>query len=333
MKHTFSLLVLLFIATMATIDNTDYHSAIVFEKLGAILTNQGVVAMNTDDILISVFVKVPLPRVHARMACTNQTCSWHKRCKYCKQTPQCKHNVSQQHWMNENFEHISKEYISLFDDISDHIITQPESINSSSRRKRFAGLIAGIGMGLFNFAFTGIETYKLNSKISEMKSEFASFQSTLHSLRSDLIKVQDDTIHLFDSFSSDINHKLIKLACSLEADITALGNVQLLSQWEGKLRQLFKYPLIGRISGPLTPDIVSTPHLKEILEAHPVFQTLIYNDMLTNFYSTTSISMGQAKLSAGSLNIHFILHVPSITKDSTFPLYKMNTINLATNNS
>lgn len=69
MKRTFAVLVLAFLVTMATIDKTDYHSAIVFEKLGTILHNQGVVAMNTDDMLISVFVKVPLPKVHVHTSC------------------------------------------------------------------------------------------------------------------------------------------------------------------------------------------------------------------------------------------------------------------------
>ena len=42
---------------MATIDKTEYHAAIVFEKLGTILQNHGVVAMNTDELLVSVFLK------------------------------------------------------------------------------------------------------------------------------------------------------------------------------------------------------------------------------------------------------------------------------------
>ena len=333
MKRTFAVLVLAFLVTMATIDKTDYHSAIVFEKLGTILHNQGVVAMNTDDMLISVFVKVPLPKVHVHTSCTNQTCTWHKRCKYCHQTTHCKHSVSEQHWLNLRFERISNQYISLFNDISGHISTLTSHQKSPVRRKRLAGLIAGIGMGLFNFAFSGIETYKLNSKISEMRSDFDSFKSTVHALRTDLITLQDDTIQLFDSFAADINHKLIKLACTLEAEITALGHLQLLDHWESKLRQLFKYPLIGRVSGPLTPDIVSTPHLREILESHPELQSLIYTSNLANFYSTTTISMGEVTLSAGSLNIHYVLHVPSVKKDATFPLYKLSTVNLAANNS
>ena len=62
MKSSLMVLMLSIIASLATIDKTSHTSSVVFEKQGTILQNRGVVAMNVNDLLISVFVKADLPK-------------------------------------------------------------------------------------------------------------------------------------------------------------------------------------------------------------------------------------------------------------------------------
>lgn len=69
MERTILILAIGFLISLATIDKREYHAPIVFEELGTILLNQGVVAMDTDDLLISVFFKAPIPRWPESKAC------------------------------------------------------------------------------------------------------------------------------------------------------------------------------------------------------------------------------------------------------------------------
>ena len=330
MERTILILAIGFLISLATIDKREYHAPIVFEELGTILLNQGVVAMDTDDLLISVFFKAPIPRWPESKACDQVECTWHKRCKYCVLTPHCTHTSVDQHWMSEKFERLTNEYINLFNDISSNVLSTVG--DAGTQQKRFAGLI-GIGLGLFNLAFAGITSFKLDSKVDDMKADFKKFENLEHNLHRDLITLRENTIHLFDAYSKHVNHKLIKMACKIKSDMNVLSHYQVLNEWEDKLRKIFKYPLLGHVSGPLTPDIVSTPHLREILETHPQLSELIYNEKLANFYSTTTISIGDVSMINGSLNVHYVLHVPSVRKLSTFPLYRIRQVGIKPNQS
>ena len=148
-----------------------------------------------------------------------------------------------------------------------------------------------------------------------------------------MLSLQDNIILLFDAYSKHINHELIKMTCELENKIELLGHLQILGQWENKLKTLFKYPLLGKISGPLTPDLLNTAQLKEILETHPQLLPLIYSQKLSNFYAVSRISIGEVRLTAYTLNIHYILHVPSIKVQNTYPLYAVRQVGIHGYNS
>lgn len=320
----------LFICFVA-IDKTTNIEPVVFEELGVVLTSHGVVTKDADDLLISVFVKAPLPEWPLEEPCDRVVCTYDKRCKYCSLQHICTHNLTKEHWMSEKFQHVTLEYINHFHDISSGTFANISS-SRSGRGKRFAGLL-GIGLGALNLAFSGISTYKLNSKINELKDDFDKFKLTTHELKKDIIKLREGTIHLFDSFASQVNDKFAKLACSINSRIKALSHHQLLNAWERRLDRLFKYPLSGNIAGQLTPDMISTSHLREILEKHTELAELIYSENIVNFYATTIISMVEATIYQHNLNIHFVLHIPAIKRSTTFPLYKVRQVDINVNNS
>ena len=315
----------------AAIDKTEHISPVVFEELGVILQNQGVMSMNTDDLLVSVFVKANLPEWPLEEPCEKVICKLQKRCKYCAQQHVCTHNSSKEHWMAERFLRSTLEYVELFEDVSSTIVNVDTQQNST-RNKRFAGLL-GIGLGLFNFAFNGISSYKLNSKVSQLQGQFDEFKHVTHDLKEDIIKLRDGTAHLFDAYSHNVNNKFVKLACSTSSRIKTLSHYQLLNEWERKLDRLFKYPLLGRITGPLTPELISTSHLKEIMESHSELSDLVYSENIANFYSACSITMAKTAVDNGSLNIHYVLHVPRISRSSTYPLYRVDKVQVRFNNS
>ena len=52
------ILALELLVSFAAIDKSTHLAPIVFEELGVILQSHGIVAMDTDDLLVTVFTKV-----------------------------------------------------------------------------------------------------------------------------------------------------------------------------------------------------------------------------------------------------------------------------------
>ena len=325
------LLVVIFWASYATIDKTS-QDTIVYEKLGTMLHKLGVVSMDADDILVSVFVRMELPKLPQFSKCQNNSCSVRRLCNHCPLTVKCGHTSYDKHWLHVKFEEITKTFITNFEELKNPSFVKNYDSSSSGRNKRMAGLF-GIGLGVLNLAFTGISTYTLNRQINSLKSDSSDFKMQLHKVQNDLIKFENKVIHVFDAYAKDINHRLYHMSCKIESEIETLAIFRLIDLWTDKLRTIFKYPLLGSTTGTLTPDLISIVSLREILSSHDDLQNLIYSERLENFYSTTKITLAEASLSNNAVYVHYVLNIPRIFRSTTLPLYITKSVPLTINGS
>ena len=143
-------------------------TTVVLEDLGSLLQQEGHVTLTKENVLVSVFKKVDIPKIPVPRC--NSTCGYTRACVSCKRRWTCKSNGAEAAYLEEmiHLKEMAQHHIEDYLDVRTAFLqsaspgTPPNAVN---RKKRFAGLIAA-GMALFSTVFTGISTATLSHHIN-----------------------------------------------------------------------------------------------------------------------------------------------------------------------
>jgi hypothetical protein len=254
MTHLVLLIIALPFAINATNSPKVAESTLVFENHGVILKPQGLIALNSNKQHVSLFQKIQLPQVN--------------------RTPNCATWFSKD-WINEANSLVKQntiKYINMFKNVAN-----PDSTPKRTKRSAIAGIGITLGLGLVDLLFTGISYKTLKSHISRVEHKFDQFVSTQHRFNQKIIEIDENIVQIIDSLKSDVNAHFETLECKMLSATGRLFANQLIFQWNEKLNTLFKSAISGQITIPLTPDILTSEDLLQIIKDHKILKTTYFS--------------------------------------------------------
>jgi hypothetical protein len=301
-------------------------NSIAIEEAGVILKTKGMVTMTNENLLLSVFKKIDMPKIKV-VDCEKTICSRSRGRFRCTHPTGYNFTHSRGHWTQQHLREITEEYVAEYKLVRSSFSSQ---LTEQGRRpRRFAAFLAA-GLSLLTSAFTGVSTYTLSKHISDLRHQFNNFKTDLSSLRGDLIKVHEGVLLMFDEFSTQLEHKLSYLSCELQKDIHELASMEMTTRWEVQLDKVFRLQKSGVITGQLTPGDLPLEHVKHLIANHKELQPLVYGRDPARMYSLVEVALVNANITGDSLNVHLVLHIPRVTDDNTWPLLEVSQVGVST---
>lgn len=277
---------------------TPPNRTLVHEHQGTLLTPVGLVGLDSNNVLISVFNKIQIPQLTTPTNCDSK-------------------------WItnfNTEIQQLTSEYTTMFADIA-----QP---NSSPIKKR--SLVAlGIGLGLADLLLTGISYGTLNTHINKVESKLDSFITEQHTFNKNTLEIEDDIVKFISKLQSDLNEDLKKLQCQIFSTTGKLFARELTSDWTKKVETLLKPIILGKVTTQLTPEIIAPNDLRQIISDHALLQNTYFGNVF-NLYkmATLTVTHTYLDLNQGTLTVHQIIKFPNVKSEYLLPYYKVvqNTI-------
>ena len=301
------------------------HESLVYEGHGVMLKRDKFVALNSNERLISLFVRVTIPKIHHP-----NTCNYGP------------FGVSVSNPSAITILHKAR-FSALIDDTASRLKSEANDLvelftelkadtYSGSSKKRYAGLL-GLGLGAVNLAFTAFTSFELNSHNKKLEKRFESFKKVQDRRYLNLLKTEESLVTLIEQLEHGFNNKMAVLTCLSDEAIALTYAEKLTNSWSKRLSSLFQYIKLGSLSGGLNADIIGVSHLRNILRDHPLLNNTIYSNSLMNFYKTTDVMMLDASVTNDFLFLHYVMKVPIVDASNIFKLYKTFQVALSANKS
>ena len=141
-----------------------YPNTIIFEKLGVLLKQTSLVALDTDSSIINVFYKV---KTRTKKACESTE-------------------------SNRMVEIKVKEAVEIHENLM-KIHHGRDGPQEGNRKKRFLAAIVG---GILGLATSGISSLLINRNVNKFKNEFHEFKDAVHGFEVDQINLDKRIIHI-----------------------------------------------------------------------------------------------------------------------------------------
>ena len=293
---------------------------IVSEDHGILLKEHGIVYRNTNQMFLSVFVKLAIPEVVYHDTQLVATCA---------------PDVHNAYTLKNSFVDDAKKKLSKFKTLANIAENNP-----SGRNKRSIGAILGLGLGALGLIFNGIATIRLNHHINEIEHEFHNFVNDQVRFNRKIIEVQKSVLKIIDQDFHEIERSYNNLACDSRLMYNELGNTLALMKWRSKLDNYFHFIDRGTFGGRLTSLILDTEDLKKVISDHPSLNGTIYAKNPNYFYLASKIAMLSAEVYpvnkyVGPLNLvmHYIIQAPVLIQKNSRKLYSVNTVPLFKENN
>ena len=266
-----------------TANSTALNNTIVFEEHGILLQPKGLVALDANEQLISIFKKIKIPAIEKPANCP---CTWLPK-------------------FNADIMETTTYYTNLFQQIG----------NPPSRKKRFLGAI-GIGLGFVDLLLTGISYGSLKSHIDKVEERLGIFIATQHSFDEKMIFIDKEIVHSIARLENDVNSSLKRIQSQILDSSGALMASELKLRWETKLKEVFRAILDGTITTGLTPLDLTPTELESIINDHSFLKNTYFAKNAFSLYKTATITMTHAYLDiqSGALIVHLVMSFPMVEK-------------------
>ena len=280
----------------SAVEKTPIGTALVLVNHGVVLRPKGLLGINTNTQLISVFRKVKIPQIDKQTNCDE---SWI-------------------HTFNAEIMKSTYDYIDLFNNIA-----APHE--SPSPQKRQALLALGIGLGITDLLLTGLSHLSLSYHMSKIEGKLNDFINQQHSFDEKSLKIDTDIVELVTSLESNVNNNLKDLQCQILLTTGRLFANQLKNEWIQELKALLEPIMHGRITSPLTPDMLTPSELTSIIKDHKSLKDNYFSKNVYNLYKAATLSVINVNIDTTqtAIVIHQILQFPVLKPELLVPYYKV----------
>lgn len=271
------------------------NDTIVLKHHGVLLKPGGLIALEANENLISLFSRIKIPKVEQ---ITNCKCSWIEG-------------------INTQLIEQTLYYTKLFQSIA-------HPFSTKDVEKRFLAAI-GLGLGITDLLLTGISYTALNTHVKAVQSKLNHFISAQHTFDIKIIQIEDDIIHKLDHLESELNEDLKIIQCQILNTSGKLFSMQLLNDWNEKLKLIFRPILLGEIMTQLTPDLLSPSDLAFILGKHSTLSHTYFAKNPFSLYKTSKLTIAHAYLDINqrSVVIHNVMTFPMAEENKIFPFFQI----------
>jgi hypothetical protein len=278
-----------------------FNKTVVLKEHGMLLQPKGLVALDANEQLISIFKKFKIPKLEKPVNCE---CTWLSK-------------------FNTEFIESTTYYTQLFQKIG----------NPAGRQKRFLGAI-GIGLGFVDLLLTGISYGSLKHHINKVDTKLNNFIETQHSFDVKIIKVDEDIVHSISQLQNDVNASLKGIQTQIVESSGALMAAELKLRWETKLKEIFRAVLAGTITTSLSPLDLTPGELTTIIRDHAFLKNTYFAKNVFSLYKTATVTMTHAYLNIleGSIVVHIVMSFPMVTKPLA-PYFEVSQTGIIKNNT
>ena len=280
------------------------NKTIVLSNHGVLLKPRGLIALNANENLFSIFQKFPIPKLKPLLNCDNT-------------------------WINQfniDFVKQAQHYTNLYGQITNPV--------GSGRKKRYLAAI-GIGLGLADFLFSGISYTVLQKHISSVESKFESFVEQQHTFDEKVTKVEDQIVHVIARMQKDINENFKNVQCQILNTSGKLLAYQFMQQWEKKLRIHFEPILTGQITTQLNAENLDPSDLQLIIRDHKFIKDTYFARNVYSLYQVSKLTLVQAyiDIQQNAIILHEILSFPVVHTLQLYPFYQIMQTGIMKNNN
>ena len=270
------------------------NRTIVLKAHGALLQPMGLIGLESNNMLLSIFNKARIPSLTPPVNCDPK---WIQE-------------------FNTNIFQQTNEYVNMFTDIA------APSTNQANKRSLIA---LGLGLGLADILLTGLSYGALNSHVNRVEDKLDRFINTEHEFHTNTIKIEEGIVQFVNKVQSNLNKALKEMQCQIFTSTGKLFARQLTDEWSLKIETLLKPIIEGGITTKLTPDIIAPNDLRQIIAAHDALQNTYFARNIFNFYKVATITVTHAYLepSQGVLVVHQILTFPDVKPQLLLPYYRV----------
>ena len=270
-------------ACTETANSTALNNTIVFKEHGILLQPKGLVALDANEQLISIFKKIRIPQIEKPLNCE---CSWLPK-------------------FNAEIQETTTYYTNLFQQI----------VNPSNRQKRFLGAI-GIGLGFIDLLLTGVSYGSLSHHINKVESELQTFISAQHSFDKAVLKVDEEIVHSISQLEHNVNSAIKRIQTQILDSSGSLLASELKQKWRTKLNEIFRAVLEGSLTTGLSPLDLTPTELEYIISEHSFLKNTYFAKNVFSLYKTATVTMTHSYLDIqnGALVYHIVMTFPMATK-------------------
>ena len=297
----------------------------LFHEHGFILKDQGIVYLDANDIFISVFVNLAVPKFSFEGI--DQSCHLEIVCGH-NRVPNASCNEFD--WSDALL--ANKKSLNLAKSkISKHqlLLKKPDS----SRKRRGIANILGAGFGIFGAIFNGIVEARISSHLQKVEREFRDFKIRQNYITGRIITVMKEIVKVVDHRYKSLLVKMHNLEWkeALIFQYEAINEFQRV--WSDSLDNAFYHIDRGSLSGKLNSLILSLEDLHHILINHPELHDTDYIVNPMFFYQTSTITLLASDFSKEEsfVSLHYIIQAPIIRQSSRYSLFKVEKIPLNLN--
>jgi hypothetical protein len=279
------------------------ETSLLFDQLGLILQESKFMALDTNNRLISVFLKLkkPVSQYSIKNCDTNQT-----------------NAMAINHTIN-NYERLFEEALKIAQ------YSPNSQLNDTQRRSKRSIL------GLFNLGFnfvtsviSGVNQYRLSKHFNGLQKDFANFANMQNTINKNNVHIQKQFIKLMRSLQYGLKTYAHDLNCETSKHLqNTIQHIQSM-EFSAHLEKLLEPLEHGTLTGKLTPKILPYEDLAKILSDHPELNNTLYKRLSPAFfYKSTQLMIVDLVHTNRFLTIHYVLTIPYLTESNTFRRYNV----------
>lgn len=287
------------------------ETSVLFDQLGLILQESQFMALDTNNRLISVFLKLqkPVSQYSIKNCDTNQT------------------NAMAINETINNYERLFGEALKIAQ------YSPNSNLNNTHKRPKRSIL------GLFNLGFnfvtsviSGVNQYRLNRHYNDLQKDFTNFANMQNAINRNNVQIQKQFVKLVRSlqyglktYAHDLNCETTKLLQNTIQHVQSM-------EFSAHLAKLLEPLEQGTLTGKLTPKMIPYTDLAKILSDHPELNSTLYKQLSPAFfYKSTKLIIVDLIHTQKFLTIHYVLTVPYLTESNTFRRYNVRQIGISLN--
>ena len=283
------------------------ETSVVFNELGVILQEEKFMGLDSNNVMISLFVKSNFSRFNpvAFSECLNNDLG-----------------KKAMDLINSTV----LEYEQLFYELLNVEYSMSHN-NSRSRNKRSILGFFNLGLNLFTSAISGLNQYRIGKQVSKLKEQFEDFVQSQERINARNIRIHK----LFVKIIHNVELKMVKMLkdiqCKMDSNILKVASQLVANEYLSHLKELLSPLQSGVLTGRLSHNILPLPSLAQLIKEHPSLNGTIYTDLSpTLLYRASEIMVAEVRTTNSALVVHYILTVPFLTYKNTFKSYTLRQV-------
>ena len=225
--------------------------------------------------------------------------------------------------------HYWKAKLSQFELIQ-RTLNNTEHLSATNKReKRQMAAILPIATSVFSLGFTLFENYKLKKYVDGKLKAFEKFMTNTKKFEEETVRFETQIIHHIETLQTyfDVTYKSI--ICRENKLALQLLQRQKLADWKDTLNQIFQSLSQGDLTGSIPQGLIETSKIQSLIVKNAMLNTTIYRDYPEFLTTLGSMTIAGANLREGSVYVHVVLSIPTISYRNIFPMYKSEQVGIS----